>query len=54
MKKQVLEKIAKLLAANNQDVRKKLKGELYNLIPPLPRDSHRVIYKQIKIINKDL
>ena len=32
MKKQVLERIAKLLATNNQDVRKKLQGELYDLI----------------------
>lgn len=32
MKKQVLERIAKLLATNNQDVRRELQGELYHFI----------------------
>ena len=32
MKKHVLERIAKLLATDSQDVRNKLQGELYHLI----------------------
>lgn len=32
MKKQILERIAKLLTTDSQDVRKKLRGELYHLI----------------------
>jgi hypothetical protein len=56
MKKQVLERIAKLLATDSQDVRKKLQGELYHLITSakLPFENPETELKTKSLIIKDI
>ncbi len=50
MKKQVLERIAKLLATNNQDIRRELQGELYHFITSakLPSATARFLSRGIQ------
>jgi hypothetical protein len=56
MKKQVLERIAKLLATDSQEVRKKLQGELYHLITSakLPFENPETELKTKNIIINDI
>jgi hypothetical protein len=56
MKKQVLERIAKLLTTNNQDVRRKLQGELYHFITSakLPFENPETELKTKNLIINDI
>jgi hypothetical protein len=56
MKKQVLERIAKLLVTDNQDVRNKLQSELYHLIisAKLPFENHETELKTKNLIIGDI
>jgi hypothetical protein len=56
MKKQVLERIAKLLATNNQDVRRELQGELYHFITSakLPFENPETELKTKNLIINDI